>query len=263
MKQCDSIDITSKAMRAVSFYDTGLDPYSLKNVIRDCDLELETIPGVGIRDKYNYMLTHYYHNEAYIKATFIKKMLMKGNHVSFFEFPVGNSRTDLVKINGHSVVFEIKTDYDSFYRLDKQINDYCGVFDYVYVICPIKKIDEIRNRLPEYVGIYGYSDTPASVHYTLQRKAKRNLSVSPRKQLECLNQAELRTIFHSDKTKKELISWAESNLSPEMVSKGFRDALKRKYSINWAFLKTNANRILDIDFQWFFKSMIPPQVIYG
>ncbi len=81
----------------------------------------------NIRSLYNECLLKYYPNEASVKANFINKILLNGKtHVTIFELPVGRSRVDLCKINGTSVAYEIKTDYDTFYRLEKQIYDYSG-----------------------------------------------------------------------------------------------------------------------------------------
>ena len=44
-------------------------------------------------------------------------------------------------VNGHSEVFEIKTIYDTFYRLEDQLNDYLLLYDYVNIIIPKERND--------------------------------------------------------------------------------------------------------------------------
>ncbi|WP_416242036.1 hypothetical protein [Bifidobacterium pseudocatenulatum] len=47
---------------------------------------------------------------------------------AFWQLHVAESIADLVMINGHGAVYEIKSDLDSFERLNRQINDYFKVF---------------------------------------------------------------------------------------------------------------------------------------
>ena len=103
------------------------------------------------------LMVHYYHNEAFIKAMFIKE-LKKQKSVSFFELPIKDSRIDLCSINGHSVAYEIKTKYDTLKRLNKQVNDYLSAFEYVYVVCSSDKTGLVQSTVPNCVGIYGNHD---------------------------------------------------------------------------------------------------------
>ena len=80
------------------------------------------------------VLKHYYHNDYYVRYSFINKVLKKSSAISFEELPVENSRVDLASINGKSVAYEIKSEFDNYERLEKQINDYSKCFesDYQY-----------------------------------------------------------------------------------------------------------------------------------
>lgn len=102
-----------------------------------------------IRDIYEYM-TREYRNEYIYKNTLLNKLLL-GRHSlnttsALTEIPIGKSKADFVLINGKGVVYEIKTELDSFDRLESQLNDYYKAFKLVYVVtCEsnYKKLDEI------------------------------------------------------------------------------------------------------------------------
>ncbi len=57
------------------------------------------------------------------------------NTVVFDEFKIGSSIADVVMINGHCRVFEIKTELDKLDRLEEQISDYLKFADEVYIVC--------------------------------------------------------------------------------------------------------------------------------
>ena len=78
------------------------------------------------------LLNNYYRNDFFVRYSFFNSVLSKKQAVSFFELPLNDSRADVVSVNGKSTAFEIKTDYDSFDRLLKQITDYSSVFEYVH-----------------------------------------------------------------------------------------------------------------------------------
>ena len=87
------------------------------------------VPSQNIGDNprkfINELLVHNYPNEIVIKSSFIKRYIsdIKKKQVVFFEMPVNNSRVDLCRVNGKSIAYEIKTDFDSLTRIEKQISD--------------------------------------------------------------------------------------------------------------------------------------------
>lgn len=103
-------------------------------------------------------------NEAFYQDAVAYRMLLHSHSLrtskGFRQFRVAGSIADTVIINGHGTVYEIKSDLDTFERLEGQLRDYFTVFSYVNVVIPEEKIDCLRERLdamPEfgkYVGIY-------------------------------------------------------------------------------------------------------------
>jgi hypothetical protein len=69
------------------------------------------------------------------------------------EFRVGKSKADVVILNGSSSVYEIKSEYDSFARLESQIQSYLEIFDFINVITSHTQAEKLLSILPEKVGI--------------------------------------------------------------------------------------------------------------
>lgn len=223
----------------------------------------------NIRSLYNDCLLKYYPNEASIKANFINKILFNGKtHVTIFELPVGKSRVDLCKINGTSVAYEIKTDFDTLYRLEKQIYDYSLVFEKVYLICTNSTLSKALKILPDYCGIYIYHVSKSgNISFKKYKKAILSPNINSSAQLNILQKKELLSIYKktigSSMQKKELIDVILNNYKSEQINLFFKSLLKNRYHDNWNFIRNNHNDILEIDYQWFFKNCISPDIIYN
>ena len=71
------------------------------------------------------------------------------------EVPVSKSIADFILLNGKATVYEIKTELDTFERLDSQLANYYKAFDNVCVVVPESKLDSIENKLENNnIGIY-------------------------------------------------------------------------------------------------------------
>ncbi|MGD1817499.1 MAG: sce7726 family protein [Pleomorphochaeta sp.] len=228
--------------------------------------DLEKYKDFGIKEIYNKILLQYYPNETSIKSQFINKILINGkNHVTIFELPILKSRADLCKINGKSIAYEIKTDLDNFNRLEKQLNDYFQIFDEVFVICSTKKVKEISNLIPEKTGIFSYRITKNKKYiFKKEKDSQENLNLNKKAQLNVLSNKELSNLiqFSNNKSREDIINEICYSKSNEEINKFFKKSLKIKYSKNWDFIKKNKEKILDIDYQWFFKNQIDPSIIY-
>jgi len=217
----------------------------------------------SIRNRINEMMLRYYHNEAFVKSSFIKKKLWWGDHVDMFEVPVGESRIDMAKINGQSIGYEIKTKYDNLNRLKSQIIDYLSVFEYVFVICEASKYEKVKKIVPNLVGIYTYDDNEKEIHYTKKRPAKKSTFLSSEMQLNCLSEAELQECFSVNGSKDSTIPSLLASKTPNQINLAFKRELKKRYRSNWLFLKSNSNQIKDIDYQWFYKTKSNVNSIYS
>lgn len=104
---------------------------------------------------YSEMRKHY-RNEYVYKNTIINNIIK--NHslnksIIFNEFRVGKSIADLVFLNGTDRVYEIKTEFDSDFRLDNQILDYQKAFSKVFVVIPEVFLDKYFHELAPTIGI--------------------------------------------------------------------------------------------------------------
>lgn len=229
-------------------------------------IDTSSIKIENTRKIFNENILKYYPNEIAIKSSFINNILFKtNNHVTIFELNSGTSRVDLCKINGKSVAYEIKTDLDNFNRLDKQISDYLNIFENVYVICSKNNVNKIINRIPKECGIYSYRITSSGRY--IFKKEKKSISsscINAKKQLSLFTKQDLTKYFGTElfSNKDSIISNILHTYDSKTINELFKKNFKSKYKANWDFLFMNHSNILEIDYQWFFKNNINPNLIY-
>lgn len=219
------------------------------------------------REIINTLVMQHYPNEAAIKASFIDNVLKnQTNQIVIFEFNIKNSRADLCKINGNSTVFEIKTDLDNEIRLEKQLQDYSAVFEHIFVICSEARYQSLKNTIHENVGAYTYTRTRSgTIKFTLTKKGQRNWEINPQAQLESLTKNELLYFYPKYKSmeRSEIVCNVMNTYAKTTINKRFKEALKMRYRKRWEFLLSNKNFIYEIDYQWFYKNSISPELIYN
>lgn len=269
MTDLSKLNLTMDDAKKLHSYYTTIE--SKKELINNLSLSLHIDyyniqPKYSIHEVYNHILTKYYPNETAIKSSFINKVLMKGKtHVTVFELPISNSRADLCKINGESIVYEIKTELDNYSRLSKQINDYLKIFDKCFVICPKNRVESIKKYIPNDTGIYSYIITKTGRYiYRQEQDSAVNTQFNSYEQLCVLRKSELELLVpsYSYSNKKELLQSILNSYSPLEINTLFKKSLKKRYQSQWDFLRSNHDDILEIDYQWFFKNTVKPEIIY-
>ncbi|MFK7780491.1 MAG: sce7726 family protein [Candidatus Gracilibacteria bacterium] len=90
----------------------------------------------------NYCNEYIYKNKLFHNEL-LKKYQSTSNAIMLDEFQVGKSKADFVILNGEIKIFEIKTELDSFCKLEKQISDYNKIADKVYIVVSYKDKDKI------------------------------------------------------------------------------------------------------------------------
>lgn len=100
-----------------------------------------------------------YRNEYLYKNTLLNKLLINAHRINttiaLTEVPIANSKADYIMINGKAVVYEIKTELDTFDRLESQIRDYYKAFDHVCVVTSEAQESELYELLKGTpVGLY-------------------------------------------------------------------------------------------------------------
>lgn len=128
--------------------------------------------GSIISEIYKFM-SKSYRNEYFYQNTLLNKLLL-GKHsvnttTALTQVPVGKSKADFILINGKAVVYEIKTELDTFDRLNSQLNDYFKAFNHICVVIPEEYYEKAVSILRDSpVGIYAL--TP---HNTISRKLRK------------------------------------------------------------------------------------------
>ena len=76
------------------------------------------------------------------------------NAVLINEFRIGEAVADCVIINGQGVVYEIKTEFDTPNKLERQIENYYKAFPYLYVVTHEKSVERYMQLIePTSVGL--------------------------------------------------------------------------------------------------------------
>lgn len=107
------------------------------------------------------LIREYRHEYIYKNAVAEKILLGKHNLKTAFmltEFRVDDCKADAVVLNGTSHVYEIKSEMDSFERLDRQLAAYHKMFDFITVITTERLYKSVEDRVPKEVGIMVLAD---------------------------------------------------------------------------------------------------------
>ena len=104
------------------------------------------------------------------------------------EFRSGNSRADMVIINGTSTVYEVKSKYDSLKRLEGQIADYKNVFDRIFVVTTAEKTKALLGMVDPLVGVMVLGDNGKldEIREAQSNKANTNPAII----FDCMRRAE-------------------------------------------------------------------------
>ncbi|MBE9547218.1 MAG: sce7726 family protein [Proteobacteria bacterium] len=128
-------------------------------------------------DVYSYLCNNY--RSEYVYKNAIANKILLGRHsintsTLLNEFRVGNSKADIVIINGDSSVYEVKSEYDSMERLQNQIKSYRTVFDYINIVTHFSQLDKIIKTVDKDIGIIVLTDQYLS--YLSPKSSKSYLS---------------------------------------------------------------------------------------
>jgi hypothetical protein len=135
------------------------------SLVRQRDLFNEFESSTRLCDFYDTIfkrLTREYRHEYVYKNAVAEKILL-GRHslnTAFMltEFRVDDCKADVVVLNGTSHVYEIKSEMDSFDRLDRQLAAYRKIFEYITVVTTEHLFESVQARTPEDIGIKVLAD---------------------------------------------------------------------------------------------------------
>lgn len=108
------------------------------------------------------------------------------------EKQMGRSRADVVMVTEDSVVgIEIKSDADTYTRLQRQIRDYDRFFDYNYVVAGSRHAMHIEEKVPQWWGIITAEEIERKVDFYLLRSPGENPNLIWKNKLKLLWRPEL------------------------------------------------------------------------
>lgn len=268
-----SIDYTSLARSLYFKYNTFMQdanvwemmeyimPTQLYNTISH--LKKDVIGHELIND----FVMRYYPGEYIVKYFLLKRYINNNDEVSAFEINMINSRLDVGRINGYSYAYEIKTEFDTLDKLNKQIEDYSKVFEYIYIVIHRCHLNKAVKMIPDHCGIITYRIVDGELKFNFYKKVRKNKYLSMDDQVKTLNSKELTQMLKELKSKEIP---AERHLKEEIIKKYsqrkvnaiYKKILKERYRNKWRNLKQNFNDINPIDIQAIFKSGIDPKFVY-
>ena len=105
---------------------------------------------------------------------------------------MGRSRADVVMVTSDSLYgIEIKSDADTYARLDRQIKDYNLYYDYNYVTVGTSHALHVEEHIPEWWGIITAERGEDTVDFYILRRPARNPKVNWKKKIGILWRPEL------------------------------------------------------------------------
>ncbi len=110
------------------------------------------------------------------------------------EKQMGRSRADVIMITEDRICgIEIKSDADTYARLERQIRDYSIFFDANYVVVGTSHASHIEEHVPEEWGIITVEETEeqGAVDFYVLREAKPNPDLDPARKITILWRPEL------------------------------------------------------------------------
>lgn len=142
------------------------------------------------------ILQKHYPNE-YVYKNLIATKILLGRHslntaTMLSEFRAGTNKADCVILNGKSICYEIKTDYDSLIRLNDQLDAYTQIFDEVYVVCSKKHIDSVLKNVDSSIGVLNLSEKST---FQEIRKANNTREKNKKLLIQSLRQSEYLELF--------------------------------------------------------------------
>lgn len=108
------------------------------------------------------------------------------------EKQMGRSRADVVMVMPLAVCgIEIKSDADTYARLNRQVKDYDHYFDYNYIVAGTRHAVHVKEHVPEWWGIITVEIEGGEVDFYVLREAQVNPKMDWKKKLSLLWRSEL------------------------------------------------------------------------
>lgn len=105
---------------------------------------------------------------------------------------IGRSRADVVMVTSDALYgIEIKSDADTYARLERQIKDYNKFYDFNYAVVGTTHAVHIREHIPEWWGVITVELVEDKADFYILRKPKKNPKMDVKKKISILWRPEL------------------------------------------------------------------------
>lgn len=119
------------------------------------------------------------------------------------EKQMGRSRADVVMVMPTALCgIEIKSDADTYARLNRQVRDYNQYYDYNYIVAGTSHAGHVAEHVPEWWGIITVELEADRVDFYLLREPKENPKVNWNRKMSLLWRPELAHIQELNKLPK-------------------------------------------------------------
>ena len=157
---------------------------------------------------------------------------------------VGLSRADVIMvITGALVGIEIKSDADTYVRLESQTKDYDKYFDYNIVVAGASHGQHVAEHVPDYWGIITVEEVDGQADFYFLRRPLLNKKMKINRKLELLWRPELAILldtFGMPKyasqgkpfVRKKIIEWTKLPLTNAEISKRKKEAKQLGIELN-------------------------------
>lgn len=120
-------------------------------------------------------------NELDIKIEVYKWLLKKNKDAVIIpEYSIGNRRADYISLDTKKInttIIEIKSELDTFDRLEAQLKTYTSIANTVYLAIDIKQYEKLKNKnieLPAHIGVLIYDNNKSKKLIEFKKASKNN-----------------------------------------------------------------------------------------
>lgn len=160
---------------------------------------------------------------------------------------MGQSRADIVMVVPKALYgIEIKSDADTYARLERQVRDYNLYYDYNIVVVGTSHAAHIEEHVPEWWGIITVESEEDRTDFYLMREAKENPKMEWNHKIEILWRPELahiqelnRMYAYKQKSKRFVADKIVETVEPKILAGQLSNELfERDYTKIWEQIQT-------------------------
>lgn len=160
---------------------------------------------------------------------------------------MGQSRADIVMVVPKALYgIEIKSDADTYARLERQVRDYNLYYDYNMVVVGTRHAAHIEEHVPDWWGIITVEQDGEKTDLCLMREAQENPQMDWSHKIEILWRPELahiqelnRMYAYKQKSKRFVADKIVETVEPELLGEQLSEELfERDYTKIWEQIQT-------------------------